>query len=118
MDKQQKLEYQNKIEAYLTKEHIYDLFEDLLKQLTVKQPEDPISFLIEKLSAPQSTSPKIQIKKYLSLVHLDSKWENSLFKSQIIISLQRFLWVIFWKNKSRRNNNWARRLNLTLNTTR
>lgn len=59
MDKQQKLEYQNKIEAYLTKEHIYDLFEDLLKQLTVKQPEDPISFLIEKLSASQSKFPTI-----------------------------------------------------------
>jgi len=73
MDKQQKLEYQNKIEAYLTKEHIYDLLEELLKQLTVKQPEDPISFLIEKLSAPQSKFPTIQVKKYLSLVHQDSK---------------------------------------------
>jgi hypothetical protein len=46
MDKQQKLEYQNRIESYLAKEHVYDLFEDLLKQLVVKQPDDPLSFLI------------------------------------------------------------------------
>ena len=50
MDKQQKLEYQNKIEGYLGKEHVYDLFEDLLKQIMIKQPEDPISFLIDRLS--------------------------------------------------------------------
>lgn len=56
MDKQQKLEYQGKIEGYLGKEHVYDLFEDLLKHLIIKQPDDPISFLIDKLSAPQSIS--------------------------------------------------------------
>lgn len=56
MDKQQKLEYQNKIEGFLAKEHVYDLFEELLKHLIVKQPDDPISFLIDRLSAPQSTS--------------------------------------------------------------
>ena len=50
MDKQQKLEYQNKIEGYLGKEHVYDLFEDLLKHLIIKQPDDPISFLIDRLS--------------------------------------------------------------------
>ena len=54
MDKQQKLDYQNGIENYLSKEHVYDLFEDLLKQLIVKQPDDPVSFLIDKLSAPES----------------------------------------------------------------
>lgn len=73
MDKQQKLDYQTKIESYLTKEHVYDLFEDLLKQLTLKQPEDPISFLIEKLSAPQSTFQLTQTKRYSSSVHLDSR---------------------------------------------
>ena len=31
MDKQQKLEYQTRIENYLGKEHVYDLFEDLVK---------------------------------------------------------------------------------------
>jgi adenylate kinase len=46
MDKQQKLEYQNKIENYLAKENVYDLFEEMLKSLVVKQPEDPISYMI------------------------------------------------------------------------
>lgn len=54
MDKQQKLEYQKKIENYLSREHVYDLFEELTKQLVVKQPDDPISFLIERLSTPQT----------------------------------------------------------------
>jgi adenylate kinase len=53
MDRQQKLEYQQKIEQYLTKQNVYDLFEDLTKALIVKQPDDPISFLIEKLSTPE-----------------------------------------------------------------
>ena len=64
MDKQQKLEYQPRIENYLSKEHVYDLFEDLLKQLVVKQPSDPISFLIDKLSIPQSTPSLRKIRKY------------------------------------------------------
>lgn len=46
MDKQQKLDYQRKVEDYLLKENAYDLFEDLVKSLIVKQPDDPISFLI------------------------------------------------------------------------
>lgn len=46
MDKQQKLDFQRKVEDYLLKENVYDLFEDLVKSLIVKQPEDPISFLI------------------------------------------------------------------------
>ena len=66
MDKKQKLTYQKGIEEYLTNENVYDLFEDLLKTLVVKQPEDPISFLIDKLSNPQNTSicKLIQPKKY------------------------------------------------------
>jgi hypothetical protein len=84
MDKQQKLEYQNRIENYLSKEHVYDLFEDLLKQLVVKQPDDPISFLIDKLSSPQSTTKTIQLRKYSSLDLQDSKSDNLHFKLVII----------------------------------
>ena len=53
MDRQQKLDYQKKVEDYLLKENVYDLFEDLTKALIVKQPADPISFLIERLSVPE-----------------------------------------------------------------
>jgi adenylate kinase len=56
MDKKQKLAYQKGIEQYLQQENVYDLFEDLLKSLVVKQPDDPISYLIEKLSNPESQS--------------------------------------------------------------
>lgn len=86
MDKQQKLEYQTRIEQYLSKEHIYDLFEDLLKQLVVKQPEDPISFLIDKLSTSQSTSAFMQPKKFSLLDLPVSKLENLLCKSEISIN--------------------------------
>lgn len=71
MDKQQKLEYQNKIENYLAKEHVYDLFEDLLKHLVIKQPDDPISFLIDKLSTPQSTLRITQRRRSLSSARPD-----------------------------------------------
>jgi adenylate kinase len=73
MDKQQKLEYQTRIENYLSKEHVYDLFEDLTKQLIVKQPADPISFLIERLSTPQSSYSPIQPRRYSLLALLDSR---------------------------------------------
>lgn len=52
MDKKQKLTYQKSIESYLTQENVYDLFEDLLKSLVVKQPDDPIAYLIDKLANP------------------------------------------------------------------
>jgi adenylate kinase len=54
MDKKQKLTYQTGIEQYLQQENVYDLFEDLLKTLVVKQPDDPISYLIDKLANPES----------------------------------------------------------------
>ena len=56
MDKKQKLAYQKDIESYLTQENVYDLFEDLLKSLVVKQPDDPISYLIDKLGNPDNQS--------------------------------------------------------------
>ena len=81
MDKQQKLEYQNRIENYLSKEHVYDLFEDLLKQLVVKQPDDPMSFLIDKLSIPQSTPFPMQPGRYSSLVPPASRSGSSPSRS-------------------------------------
>lgn len=38
MDRQGKLEYQQKVEKYLNDNRVYDLFEDLLKAIVVKQP--------------------------------------------------------------------------------
>ena len=48
-----KEDHQTKIEAYLEENKIYDIFEDMLKQLITDLPSDPIEYLLEKLS----TSP-------------------------------------------------------------
>ena len=49
MDKVQKFEYTQQIENYLEDNQVYELFENLLKQLIVNKPSKPLDFLIEKL---------------------------------------------------------------------
>lgn len=49
MDKLQKFDYMQNIETYLEQKQVYELFEDLLKQLVVHKPENPLDFLSEKL---------------------------------------------------------------------
>ena len=46
MDKLQKFDYMQSIEQYLDENQIYELFEDLLKQLLVARPEKPLEFLV------------------------------------------------------------------------
>jgi len=53
MDKKQKLEYQRDIEKYLENKKVYELFEDLMKSLIISKPEDPINYMIQKLSEPE-----------------------------------------------------------------
>jgi adenylate kinase len=52
MDKLQKFEYMQSIESYLEDNQVYELFEGLLKQLVINRPEQPLDFLIQKLSKP------------------------------------------------------------------
>lgn len=52
MNKVQKTEYIKGIEEYLEKNHVYELFESLMRQLIVSQPEDPLTFLCDKLKNP------------------------------------------------------------------
>lgn len=53
MDKVQKFDYMQQIETYLEQKQVYELFEDLLKQLIIHKPAQPLEFLTEKLrSAP------------------------------------------------------------------
>ena len=54
MDKTAKLEYQKKLEQYLEDKNIYNLFEDLMQLLVIHKPEDPLNFLIDRLSRPES----------------------------------------------------------------
>lgn len=53
MDKKQKLDYQREIEKYLESKKVYELFEDLMKSLVIAKPEDPINYMIQKLSEPE-----------------------------------------------------------------
>lgn len=49
MDKQSKFEYQQNIESYLEDKQVFELLEGLLRKLIVSKPDDPYSFLIQKL---------------------------------------------------------------------
>jgi hypothetical protein len=55
MDKLQKHDYMNTIESYLEENQVYELFEDLLKQLVVARPDKPLDFITEALSNPKCT---------------------------------------------------------------
>ena len=52
MDKLQKFDYVQKIESYLEEKQVYELLEDLLTQLIVHKPNQPLEFLTEKLRSP------------------------------------------------------------------
>ena len=49
MDKLQKHDYMSTIETYLQENQVYELFEDLLKQLVVARPDKPLDFITEAL---------------------------------------------------------------------
>jgi adenylate kinase len=49
MDKLQKLDYLTQIESYLEREEIYELMGDLLKEIIIHRPPQPLDFIIEKL---------------------------------------------------------------------
>lgn len=53
MEKEQKINYQREVEEYLERNNIYNLFEDLTKDLIISQPANPIDFLVSKLSEPE-----------------------------------------------------------------
>jgi len=53
MDKLQKHDYMNQIEEYLETNQVYELFEDLLKQIVVKRPDKPLDFIMNALKNPQ-----------------------------------------------------------------
>lgn len=57
MDKLQKHDYMNQIEEFLEVNQVYELFEDLLKQLVVSKPENPLDFIVQCLSNPKRKLP-------------------------------------------------------------
>ena len=49
MDKLEKFDYMGEIEDKLGNLEVYELFDDLLKQLLVQRPDQPLDFLLDKL---------------------------------------------------------------------
>lgn len=56
MDKLQKFDYMATVESYLEQKQVYELFEDLLKQLIINKPADPLDFITKKLAVHQRKS--------------------------------------------------------------
>ena len=55
MDKEEKTNYQTKLEKYIENKQIYDFFETLLRKLLIVRPEDPYDYLIKHLSKKKQT---------------------------------------------------------------
>jgi len=51
-----KLSFQEELEEYLEYQKVYDIFEDMMKNLIISQPKNPIEFLVNKLSSPESNT--------------------------------------------------------------
>ena len=49
MNKEQKFDYMDSIEKYFEDNRVYELFEDLLKQLIVSRPDNPLQFMLQKI---------------------------------------------------------------------
>jgi adenylate kinase len=49
MDKLQKLDYLASMESYLEQNEIYELLGDLLKEIVIHRPKEPLDFIVEKL---------------------------------------------------------------------
>ena len=45
-----KLEFQKQLEEYLEEQKVYDIFEEMMKNLIQHRPKDPLSFLVKKLT--------------------------------------------------------------------
>ena len=54
MDKMQKMDFMQSIETYLNEHQVYELFEDLIRQVVVARPQDPHQFILQKIKARRS----------------------------------------------------------------
>ena len=57
MLKEKKLDFQRGCEEYIEKEKLYEMFEDMMKQLIVHRPEDPVQFLVDRLQKAEGMFP-------------------------------------------------------------
>jgi hypothetical protein len=54
MMQDKKLDFQKQLEEYLESQKVYDIFEDMMKALIMNRPKDPLSYLVKKLTTPES----------------------------------------------------------------
>ena len=54
MMQDKKLEFQKQLEDYLEEQKVYDIFQDMMKNLIQHRPKDPLNFLVKKLTTPES----------------------------------------------------------------
>ena len=49
MDKMQKMDFIQSVESYLNEHQVYELFEDIIRQVVVSRPADPMQFILKKI---------------------------------------------------------------------
>lgn len=54
MDKMQKMDFMQSVEQYLNDHQVYEMFEDLIRQVVVSRPADPHEFILQKIKARRS----------------------------------------------------------------
>ncbi len=54
MLKDKELEHQRELEEYLEEQKVFEIFEDMMKGLILQKPADPIQFLLQRLTSPES----------------------------------------------------------------
>ena len=56
MLKEKKIDFQRSCEEYIEEQGLYEIFEDMMRNLIINKPEDPVKYLIDKLEKPESKS--------------------------------------------------------------
>ncbi len=63
MLKEKKIDFQRGCEEYIEEQGLYEIFEDMMRNLIINKPEDPVKFLIDKLEKPESKSLFFLLKR-------------------------------------------------------
>jgi adenylate kinase len=54
MLRDEKLAYQDDLEKYMQENDVYMIFETMMKNLIIEQPQDPVPYLLDILQKPQT----------------------------------------------------------------
>lgn len=78
MNKVQKIDYVKKVSNHLEQKNVFEIFEKLTRELIVHQPENPIDFLIDRLSKPNGNFSQNSRSKVLPIFLSDQLVNLSL----------------------------------------